>query len=133
MSQGLKKEKKWYYIDWHYAPESPARLENQIAANLHRCCLVLTDMGYGDFGLHYLRTLDKKEIDFVLTKGNRPILAVEVKSRKESLSGTLESRDKWFKDSPCAGVQVVDKRNVLRKYSDNTWIVSAERFLCALP
>jgi len=27
----LKKEKKWYFLDWYYAPEGLARLENMTA------------------------------------------------------------------------------------------------------
>lgn len=132
ISRGLKKEKKWYFLDWFFAPQGPARLENMVASCLYRMCLALSDMGYGDFCLHYIRTLDKKEIDFVLVKDNRPFLAVEVKLGETSLSGTLRDRKKWFHDQNTIGVQVVDKRNVLQKFPDHTWIMSVERFLATL-
>ncbi len=129
VSRGLKKEKKWYFLDWYYAPEGAAKLENMVATYLHRTCLAMTDMGYGDYRLHYIRTLDKKEIDFLIVRDNRPILAVEVKSSATALSKTLLNRHGWSVDPPTLGIQVVDQRDVLKKYADNTWIVSVERFL----
>ena len=133
ISRGLKKENKWYFLDWSYIPEEPARLENMVAAYLHRACLALTDKGAGDFRLHYIRTLDKKEIDFMVTVDRKPILAVEVKSGETALSNTLKTRGKWFPHSSTLGVQVVNNRGMLQKHSENTWLVSVERFLALLP
>jgi len=129
ISRGLKKEKKWYFLDWYYAPDGAARLENMVATYLHRACLAMTDMGYGSYQLHFIRTLDKKEIDFVVVRGNRPILAVEVKSSETKPSKTLLDRHDWSIEPPTIGVQVVNQRDVLKKYPENTWVVSIERFL----
>jgi predicted AAA+ superfamily ATPase len=133
ISRGLKKENKWYFLDWYYAPEGPARLENMAATCLYRACLSMTDMGYGDYRLHYVRTLDKQELDFLITLDNRPIAAIEVKSGETAVAKTLRNREKWFPKSPTLGVQLVDKRGVLEKHPDNTWVVSAERLLAILP
>jgi predicted AAA+ superfamily ATPase len=133
ISRGLKKENKWYFLDWYYAAEGPARLENMAAAYLHRACLAMTDMGYGDYRLHYVRTLDKQELDFVITVDNHPIVAIEVKTGETAVAKTLRNREKWFPKSPTLGVQLVDKRGVLEKHPDNTWVVSAERLLAILP
>lgn len=130
--RGLKKEKKWYFLDWYYTPEGPARLENMTATYLYRDCLSMSDMGYGNYSLHYFRTLDKKEIDFVIVRDNRPILAVEVKSGDSTLSRALKARQRWFPNTPTLGVQVVDRRGFLQKYPDNTWIMSVERLLSLL-
>jgi len=132
VSRGLKKEKKWYFIDWYYAPEGPARMENMMAAYLHRTCLALTDMGYGSYRLHYARTIDRKEVDFVVARDHRPILAVEVKSSETALSRPLNERQSWLFNTPTLGIQVVDQRGVLKKYKNNTWIVSIERLLALL-
>jgi predicted AAA+ superfamily ATPase len=132
ISRGLKKENKWYFLDWYYAPEGPARLENMVATYLFRVCLAMTDMGYGNFRLHYIRTLDKKEIDFVIAVDNRPVMAVEVKSGETQLSRSLTDRRKWFPNNPTLGIQVVDKRGVFQKHPDHTWIISVERLLARL-
>jgi predicted AAA+ superfamily ATPase len=133
ISRSLKKEKKWYFLDWYYAPEGAARLENMVATYLFRACLALTDMGYGKYQLFYTRTLEKKEIDFVVALDNQPILALEVKTGDAQLSAALKTRQTWFPSRPTLGIQVVDKRKILEKYSKDTWIISAERFLSILP
>jgi predicted AAA+ superfamily ATPase len=133
ISRGLKKGKKWYFLDWYYAPEGAARLENMVATYLFRACLALTDMGYGKYQLFYARTLEKKEIDFVIALDNQPILALEVRTGDAQLSAALKTRQTWFPSRPTLGIQVVDKRKVLQKYSKDTWMVSAERFLSILP
>lgn len=132
ISRGLKKENKWYFLDWYYAPEGPARLENLVATYLLRACLAMTDMGYGNYRLHYVRTLDKQGIDFVVALDNKPILALEVKSADTQLSKAVKNRQKWFAHTPTLGIQVVDKRGVLQKHPDQTWLLSVERFLSLL-
>ncbi len=130
--RGIKKEKKWYFLDWYYAPDGAARMENMIATYLYRTCLAMADMGYGNYRLHYVRTLDKKEIDFVIARDNQPLLAVEVKMGDTTVSRPLRDRNRWFLNTPTIGVQVVNQRGMLQKYPDNTWIMSAERFLSLL-
>ena len=103
-----------------------------MATYLYRTCLAMTDMGYGNYRLHYLRTLDKKEIDFIVARDNRPILAIEVKSSDITLSKPLKDRRKWFPDLLPLGFQVVNRRNILKKYPDKTWVVSIERMLSLL-
>ena len=132
ISRGLKREKKWYFLDWYYVPQSPARLENMVAANLYRACQTLTDRGYGLYRLYYIRTLDKKEIDFVVTVDRKPILCLEVKTGETHISNTLNNRQKWFPNQFTLGVQVVDKAGILKKFPGNTWVISVDRFLSLL-
>jgi predicted AAA+ superfamily ATPase len=129
ISRSLKKEKKWYFLDWYYAPDGAARVENMVATYLYRTCLAMTDMGYGNYRLHYIRTLDKKEIDFLVVRDNFPVLAVEVKSSETVVSKALKDRPRWFLETPILGVQVVDQRAVLQRHENRTWVVSIERFL----
>lgn len=133
VSRGLRREKKWYFLDWYYVPEEPGKLENMVATYLYRVCLTLTDMGLGNYQLYYLRTLDKQEIDFIVEADRKPILAVEVKLNDTQLSKTLQNRHKWFPNSTILGVQVVNRREILQKYPNHTWVMSVERFLSLLP
>jgi hypothetical protein len=59
-------------------------------------------------------------------------MAVEVKTGDTKLSKPLKDRQKWFQDTSCIGVQIVEQRDVLKKYPDNTWLMSVERFLSVL-
>ena len=93
----------------------------------------MTDMGYGDYRLHYVRTLDKQELDFLITLDNRPIAAIEVKSGETAVAKTLRNREKWFPKSPTLGVQLVDKRGVLEKHPDNTGGKRRSSLLTILP
>ena len=133
VARGLRREKKWYFLDWYYVAEESGRLENMVATYLYRACLALTDMGYGSYSLYYLKTLDKQEIDFIVEANGKPVMAVEVKLNEMRLSRTLEGRRKWFPDGPTLGIQVVNQRRVLQKHPENTWVMSAERFLSLLP
>jgi predicted AAA+ superfamily ATPase len=131
ISRGLRREKKWYFLDWFYAPEGPARLENMVATCLFRACSAMTDMGYGNYKLYYLRTIDKREIDFVIAIDNTPMIVIEVKLADMGLSNSLKNRQRWF-STPTLGIQVVDRRGVLEKHADQTWLISVERFLFLL-
>src|SRR4030042_15828 len=131
ISRGLRREKKWYFLDWLYAPEGPARLENMVATCLFRACSAMTDMGYGNYKLYYLRTIDKREIDFIVEVDNSPMTVIEVKSTDRVLSNSLRNRHRWF-PKPTLGIQVVDRRGVLEKHPDHTWLISIETFLSLL-
>jgi len=89
-------------------------------------------MGFGNYQLHYVRTLDKKEIDFLIVRENQPLLAVEVKQNDISPSRPLRERRKWFAQQRTLGLQLVDRRDVLQKHPDDTWVMSIERFLSML-
>lgn len=48
------------------------------------------DAGLGDFKLHYLRTKQQKEVDFLVAKDGEPFVLVECKtSPQEPLSAAL--------------------------------------------
>ncbi len=132
ISRGLKREKKWYFLDWYYVPAGAARLENIIAANLYQVCQTLTDRGLGLYRLYYIRTLDKKEIDFLVTVGRKPVLCVEVKTGESKISNTLINRQRWFPNQPTLGVQVVEKGGTLKRLQGDTWIIGIDRFLSLL-
>ena len=55
-------------------------MENIVAAALYRYCHSLSDMGYGNFKLYYVRTLDNREIDFLIVRDSTSLMAIEVKT-----------------------------------------------------
>lgn len=73
VARALAKAPKLYFYDWAYAqdakddsPESGARFENLVASHLLKHVQFLSDSEGTPLQLHYLRTTDGKEIDFVL-------------------------------------------------------------------
>lgn len=76
--------------------------------------------------LNYLRNVDKKEIDFLISMDNKPWFAVEAKLNKTKISQNLN----YFKERlniPFV-YQVIRKNNV-DIMKDNIRIISADKFL----
>ena len=89
--RSLIKEPKIFLWDWSLVKDLGAKAENFIATHLLKAIQYWTDCGFGEYGLHYLRTLDKREVDFLVTKNNKPWFLVEVKnSNNQRISPHLE-------------------------------------------
>lgn len=89
ITRSLIKEPKLYLWDWSLVDEEGARKENLVASHLLKAVHFWNDRGMGEYGLHYLRTKDKIETDFVVTREKKPWFLVEVKSRAQGLSPAL--------------------------------------------
>lgn len=93
LASALRKEPKIYLWDWSQVKDIGARHENLIASHLLKAVHWWTDHGLGDYQLHYLRTKDQKEVDFLVSRDNQPWLLVEVKS---SASQAINKNLHWF-------------------------------------
>lgn len=89
ITRSLIKEPKLYLWDWSLVDEEGHRNENLVASHLLKAVHFWNDRGMGDYGLHYLRTKDKVETDFIVTKNKNPWFLVEVKTRAQGLSPAL--------------------------------------------
>lgn len=89
LSRSLIKEPKIYLWDWSLIDDEGHRLENLIASHLLKAVHFWNDRGIGDYGLFYLRTKDKLEVDFVVTKNGEPWFIVEVKVSDRNISPAL--------------------------------------------
>jgi len=127
--RSLKKEPKLYLFDWSEVKDEAARFENLIASHLLKLVHYLNEYEGYKVGLHYLRTPDKKEVDFLLTVGNKPWFAVEVKLNETDPAPAL----RYFGDrlkiphlyQVCKKANVDFIRNDIR-------VLSADRLLTAL-
>ena len=127
--RSIKKEPKIYLWDWSEVSDPAARFENMIAGHLLKLCHFLYDRDGLRAELFFLRDVDKKEVDFLVTVDNKPWFAVEAKLSDENVSSNL----RYFLDKlkiPFA-YQVIRKGGV---YSLNrgVHVVSADRFLGGL-
>ncbi len=73
VARALAKAPKLYFYDWAYvndakddSPETGARFENLVASHLLKHVQFMNDSEGASMQLHYLRTTEGKEIDFVL-------------------------------------------------------------------
>lgn len=87
--KAVKKEQKLYFWDWAIIEEPGARFENMVASLLLKYCHYLEDSEGFKMDLRYLRDKEKREVDFVVLKGSKPIFAVECKTGEQSPSRHL--------------------------------------------
>lgn len=127
--RSLKKEPKLYLWDWSEVKDEAARFENLIASHILKFVHFITDYEGYKAELHFLRDVDKREVDFLVTIDGKPWFAVEVKLNDTTLSPQLL----YFKerlDIPYV-YQVVKKAEVDR-IEKGARIISAGKFLSCL-
>ena len=89
INTAIKKEPKWYLRDWATIKSPGKRAETFAACHLLKSVEHWTDLGLGDFELHYIKDKQKKEVDFLVVKNQQPWFLVEVKHAETRLSPNL--------------------------------------------
>ncbi|OHB78006.1 MAG: hypothetical protein A2Z34_00870 [Planctomycetes bacterium RBG_16_59_8] len=133
ISRAIRKERKLYLFDYAAVPSPPARLENMVAVELHRAVKTWTDLGHGDYSLHYIRNKEKEEVDFLIADGNKPILLIEVKTSDDQPSKGLR---KFQQGLNVPAVQLVDAdglHRLLPNGEQTILVADACRWLSGLP
>lgn len=92
--RAVKKEQKLYMYDWSLITDIGFRFENLVASQLLKYCHFLEDTEGHRMELRFLRSVEGREVDFVVLKNNSPLFAVEVKSQNQEVSPHL----KYFKE-----------------------------------
>jgi predicted AAA+ superfamily ATPase len=128
--KSLKKMPKMYLWDWSQIENNTgAKLENMIACHLLKFCHYLIDTQGYKASLYYLRDMESREVDFLVTISEKPWFAVEVKTSSKTVSRHL----RYFMermDIPFS-FQLVMEPGV-DFMSDKIRVISASRFLSAL-
>lgn len=96
VSRSLLKEPKIYLWDWSLITDIGARHENFVASHLLKAVHFWTDIGLGTFNLHFIRTKDQNEVDFLVTKNNQPWMIIEVKT---SIKNPLSKALRFYQES----------------------------------
>lgn len=95
--KALRKEPKWFLRDWSAIADDGAKAETFVACHLLKAVEGWTDLGLGDFQLRYIRTVQQREVDFVLIKDRKPWMLIEVKLSDTKLSPHLATFQKELK------------------------------------
>jgi predicted AAA+ superfamily ATPase len=127
--RSIKKEPKLYLWDWSEIQAEGARFENCIASHLLKLIHFLQDYEGHRAALYYLRTVDKKEVDFLVAINDKPWFAVEAKLNDTKPSPHLRYFTQKL-DIPF--VYQVVKNEGVDIYQNHVRIVSADRFLAGL-
>jgi uncharacterized protein len=89
VKKSLRKEPKYYLRDWSGIVEPGPRAETYVACHLFKAVQVWQDLGFGEFGLCYLRDKQRREVDFVVIRDGQPWFLVEVKQAQRELGPNL--------------------------------------------
>ena len=127
--RSLKKEPKLYLWDWSEIEDESLRFENMIAMHLYKFVCFLKDYEGYKAELFFLRNVDKKEVDFLITINQKPWFGVEVKLNKTNISSNIH----YFKQrlNIPYNYQVIMK-NDIDFTKDEIRVISADKFLSAL-
>ncbi len=88
--KAVKKEQKHYHYDWALCPEQPQKLENLVACHLLKWVHYKQDTEAAPLELRYFRDSDGREVDFVITEKNIPVILIEVKTSSKEISKSLK-------------------------------------------
>jgi predicted AAA+ superfamily ATPase len=127
--RSIKKEPKLYLWDWSEIENPAARFENLIASHLLKFCHFLNDYEGYKAELHFLRNVDKKEVDFIVTIDKKPWFAVEAKLSGTEISKCLHYFGERLK---IPHVYQVVKESGVNRYKNEVHLVSADCFLAGL-
>lgn len=126
ISRSLKKERKLYLWDWSQLENPGARFENLVASHLLKVVHAWIDLGYGNYDLYYWRDKEKREVDFVITQNNKPVVLIESRLSDSALSPSLRYLGVQLGEIP--QIQLVEKPGI-DYCKGNTRVVSADTYL----
>lgn len=127
--KSLRKEPKLYLWDWSEVEDESIRLENMVALHLLKFCHFLIDTEGYKSQLYYLRDKEQREVDFLVTVGNKIWFCVEVKASYKEIPSSL----RYFASKlNIPFVYEVVGENGVDFLKDNIRVISVSKFLSAL-
>ena len=129
----LTAEPKLYLYDILRIPgeKVSARLENLAALHLLKACHYWTDTGQGEFDLRFIRNKDKREVDFLVLRDDKPWVMLECKSNNKTPSPHLLFFAQQLQ--PTHRVQLVTDRDFDKFYPDaKVRVLGYEKFFSSL-
>ncbi len=126
LKRSIIKEKKLYFFEWSLLSDTGSRFENLLAVSLLRMAVRFTELGLGNFEIHYIRDKEKREVDFVLVKDNAPVALFEAKESNSSIS---KSGKFYSKKLNIPLFQIVNKAKKVEAFPGNCFVIPASNFL----
>jgi len=97
--------------------------------HLLKLCHFLYDYEGHKAELHFLRNVDKKEVDFIITVNKKPWFAVEAKLKEENVSKSVF----YFREKlKIPYIYQVLKKSGINRFINDVHVVSADCFLSGL-
>lgn len=125
--KAVKKEKKHYHLDWSIVEKESARFENLVAVHLLKWVNFEQDTKGRLIELRYFRDIERREVDFVVTEKNKPILFVECKYDDGDVDDNLKYLSGKFPNVPAFQISAIGKKDYITK--SNIRVCPALHFL----
>ncbi len=129
IARSILKEPKLYFYDSSYIiGDEGIKLENTIAIHLLKHTQYLHDTKGEEISLAYVKTKEKKEIDFVIIKNGHPTEFIEVKLSDRKISSNLIYFSPKYKKSRF--IQLVhnlrneENKNGIELLSASNWLLN---------
>jgi len=130
ISRSLLKDSKYYFYDVGQVIGDSQKLENIVACALLKDCHFQEDVSGYDSTLHFLRTKDGKEIDFLTVVDDQPRLLIEVKESDTNLSPNFNHFLPLFQT--VKAVQLVKNTNRNTNFKNGCRLEKLSEWLCKL-
>ena len=125
--RAVKKEKKFYLYDWTLVENESYRFENLVACHLLKWAHYQEDIEGYPCSLRYFRDRDGREVDFILTRNEKPEILIECKLSETSVSGNLLHLKRRFPKARAIQLILNPSREFIT--SAGVEVISAIRFL----
>jgi predicted AAA+ superfamily ATPase len=131
--RAIRKETKAYLLNYALIDDPARRFENMVALELLRAVSSWTDLGYGSFSLHFIRDKEKREVDFMIADGRKPILLVEAKLSDRQPSAGLARFQRRLNVPAVQLVNEGEEFRLLSRDGQKTLVAPAWQWLAQLP
>lgn len=116
IGRAIHKERKTYLFDYAMIDDSGAKFENMVALELFRAVANWNDAGRGAFGLHYIRTKEGREVDFLVSHNRKPMFLAEAKTGDDTPAPNLL---RFQKALGIPAIQLLDRGEGFRQVSSS--------------
>ena len=132
ISRSLLKAPKYYFYDTGQVPEDPGmKLENLVACSLLKEMHFREDCLGEKWNLYYLKNKDGREIDFFITRKDKPVCMIEAKWSDSAKSANFNFFEKYIKG--IKKIQIVKELQREKTYPDGAEIRAASQWLSEMP
>ncbi len=126
IKRSLLKAAKCYFYDYARINDEAQKFENYVALELNIRVTYWNDNSADRYMLFYVRSKEKKEVDFLIIKNSVPWLLVEAKLSDSKITGHYPEMQKALGGIPM--VQLCRESGVRMMQTKNIFRISADRF-----
>jgi len=133
VARAIVKERKAYLFDFPRIKDEDARFENRVALELWRAVTSWNDLGWGNFGLHFIKNKEKQDVDFLLSRDHEPFLLVEAKLTESEPSAPLRKFQHALHVPALQLVEAGDRYRLFTNGDQRIMVAPAWLWLAGLP